>query len=197
MNETTLDRDFYLRDVHAVARDLLGKRLVSTIHGQRVAGIIYEGEAYNGEQDLACHAKSGKTLRNATMYENGGYAYVYFTYGMDWMLNCVAGLVDYPAAVLIRAIQPVEGIDIIRAIRSPINEKNWCNGPAKLTKSLGITGKHDRIDLCDPRSPVKIEFGIRIADNKVSNTTRIGIDNTPEPWKSKPWRYLANLSEIN
>ncbi len=189
-----LSRDFYVRDPLAVARDLIGKQLISTIHGKRVAGIIYETEAYDGEQDLACHARNGKTQRNAVMYGTGGVAYVYFTYGMHWMFNCVAREKDHPAAVLVRAIKPTEGIDIIRSIREPIKPSHWCDGPAKLTRSLGIAGEHNGSDLCSDTSPILIEDKLKIPDNLVQATPRIGINYTPEPWKSMPWRFIADLS---
>ena len=135
-----LSREFYLRPVQIVARDMLGKRLVHLIGNQRVGGIIVEAEAYDGEQDLACHARVGRTERNKVMYLQGGYAYVYFTYGMHWMLNCVTGEIGYPSAVLIRSIMPNEGLDFIKDQRPDVSEKAWCNGPAKLTKALAITG---------------------------------------------------------
>ena len=91
-----------------VARDLLGQRLVRLLNGQRVSGLILEAEAYDGESDLACHARSGRTERNSMMYGDAGHAYIYFTYGMHWMLNCVCGPAGYPAAVLLRAILPLE-----------------------------------------------------------------------------------------
>jgi DNA-3-methyladenine glycosylase len=109
-----MDRGFFQRETLTVARELIGKLLVRTMDNYRVSGIIYETEAYDGEKDLACHARSGKTNRNAVMYGDGGHAYVYFTYGMHWMVNCVAGPIGYPAAVLIRAVHPIEGIDHIR-----------------------------------------------------------------------------------
>ena len=109
-----LPREFYLRPVQIVARDMLGKRLIHLIGNQRVGGIIVEAEAYDGEQDLACHARVGKTERNKVMYFQGGHAYVYFTYGMHWMLNCVTGETGYPSAVLIRSIVPYEGLDFIK-----------------------------------------------------------------------------------
>ena len=100
-----LARDFYIRQVQTVAQDLLGRKLVRMINGCRVTGIISETEAYDGEKDLACHARSGKTQRNRVMYGESGRAYIYFTYGMHWMLNCIAGDEGYPAAVLIRAVK--------------------------------------------------------------------------------------------
>ena len=189
-----LARDFYMREPLAVARSLIGKKLVSHAHGTRVTGIIYETEAYNGEQDLACHARTGKTARNAVMYEEGGHAYVYFTYGMHWMFNCVVGEAGYPAAVLVRAIVPAEGIETIRSIREPIQQNHWCDGPAKLTRALGITGEHNGVDLCRRGALITIENGYEIPDAKVNMTPRIGIESTPEPWKSKPWRFIADLS---
>lgn len=191
-----LPRDFFRRETVTVARELIGKLLVRIIEDTRISGIIYEAEAYDGENDLACHARSGKTERNAVMYGDGGYAYVYFTYGMHWMFNCVTGSVGYPAAVLIRAIHPVEGLDHIRLKRTPIEKGSWCNGPAKLTKALSITRTLNGMDLCSPNNSISIESGIKTADSWIQITPRIGIQNTPEPWKSKPWRFNADLSKI-
>src|SRR3990172_9834871 len=113
-----LGRDFYRRNTLQVARELLGKRLVRVDNGQRLAGIISEVEAYRGEEDLACHARAGFTQRTKVMYGLPGYAYVYFTYGMHLMLNFVTEAEGYPAAVLIRAITPVEGLEGIAARRA-------------------------------------------------------------------------------
>ena len=189
-----LPRDFYFRPVQSVARDLLGKRLTRLISGQRVGGIIVEAEAYDGEQDLACHARVGKTERNKVMYSQGGHAYVYFTYGMHWMLNCVTGDTGYPSAVLIRAIVPTYGLESISIQRPNAKEKQLCNGPAKLTKALAITGELNGSDLCDPDGVLFIEQGQAISDNNIRITSRIGIQTTPEPWLSKPWRFVATLS---
>jgi len=189
-----LPRDFYFRPVQSVARDLLGKRLTHLISGQRVGGIIVEAEAYDGEQDLACHARVGKTERNKVIYSQGGHAYVYFTYGMHWMLNCVTGETGYPSAVLIRAIAPTDGLEFISVQRPNVQEKQLCNGPAKLTKALAITGELNGSDLCDPDGALFIEQGEAISDNNIRITPRIGIQTTPEPWLSKPWRFVATLS---
>ena len=191
-----MNKSFFQRETLTVARQLIGKLLVRTVDDYRVSGIIYETEAYDGESDLACHARSGKSTRNAVMYGDGGHAYVYFTYGMHWMVNCVAGVVGYPAAVLIRAIHPIEGIDHIRRQRTPIKEKNWCNGPAKLTKALSITNELNGVNLYVRDSPLHIELGLSIPDGWISSTPRIGIQNTPEPWKGKPWRFIADLSKL-
>jgi DNA-3-methyladenine glycosylase len=191
-----LDRGFFQRETPLVARQLIGTLLVRIINNYRVSGIIYETEAYDGEKDLACHARSGKTDRNAVMYGDGGYAYVYFTYGRHWMVNCVAGLIGYPAAVLIRAIHPIEGLDHIHRQRNPIKEKYWCNGPAKLTKSLSITHELNGVDLCTLGSPLTIESGFFVPEAWLSSTPRVCIQNTPEPWKSKPWRFIADPTKL-
>jgi DNA-3-methyladenine glycosylase len=191
-----MDRGFFQRETLTVARQLIGKLLVRTINGYRISGIIYETEAYDGERDLACHARSGKTTRNAVMYGNEGHAYVYFTYGLHWMVNCVTGPIGYPAAVLIRAVHPIEGIDYIHQQRTHIKEKHWCNGPAKLTKALSITKDLNGVDLCVRDSPLRIESGLSVPDEWISSTPRIGIQNSPEPWKSKPWRFVADLSKL-
>jgi DNA-3-methyladenine glycosylase len=172
-----------------VARDLLGQRLVRQLEGQRLSGIIVETEAYRGEEDLACHAHSGRTRRTAVMYGPPGRAYVYFTYGLHWCLNAVAEPEGFPAAVLLRAIQPLEGHAIIAARRSPQPEALWCNGPAKLTLALGIDGTLNNINLCDPASGLWIEAGETIPDGRIRSGPRIGIQNVPEPWRSKPWRF--------
>jgi len=176
-----------------VARDLLGMRLVRILDGKRVAGIILETEGYDGESDLACHAHVGRTKRNEVMFGPPGYAYVYFTYGMHWMLNCVTGQKDYPAAVLIRAIQPVENLELIAEIRLPARKEDWCNGPAKLTQALQINGKLNGANLCLSKSPLFIEADRTIVDENVSILPRVGINSVAEPWRSKPWRFLAKL----
>ncbi len=190
-----LSRDFYEQEVTLVARHLLGKRLVRSLDGQRLSGIIVEVEAYRGEEDLACHAKSGCTPRNAVMYGPAGHAYVYFTYGMHWCINAVTGAVDYPAAVLIRAIRPDEGLEDMALRRGRFPRSQWCNGPAKLTQALRIDGSLNGFSLCDRNSGLWIEAGEEISEDKVRTTPRIGIDSVPEPWKSKPWRFLAELPE--
>ncbi len=191
MNHVILPREFYFQPVQQAARHLLGQRLVRRVDDQRIAGIIVETEAYDGEQDQACHARSGLTERNRTMYESGGCAYIYFTYGMHWMLNCVCAPAGYPAAVLLRAILPSENLEFIRRRREGVAEKHWCDGPAKLTKALQIDRSLNGADLCDPRSGLIIEKGLQIPDDLVEQTPRIGIQYSGEPWVSLPWRYLV------
>jgi DNA-3-methyladenine glycosylase len=153
-------RDFYHRPALEVARDLLGCRLVRQRNGVRLAGIILETEAYQGEADLGCHASAGKTPRTSVMYGPPGHAYVYFTYGMHWLLNAVTDREGIPAAALIRAIHPVEGADWMAENRPHhAFQRGWTDGPAKLTQALGINGDFNRVDLCDPASGLWIEPG--------------------------------------
>lgn len=180
-----LPRTFYSRPTLTVARELLGMQLVRILDGQRLAGVITETEAYIGEDDLGCHAKAGRTPRTAVMYGLPGHAYVYFTYGMHWCLNAVTEREGFPAAVLLRAIRPVEGVDVISARRQGRDTL----GPAKLTQALGIDGAQNGIDLCSRRSGLWIEEGELVPDEAVTTGPRVGLFTVPEPWKSMPWRF--------
>ena len=177
--------NFYNRPTLTVARELLGTRLVRILDSERLSGIIIETEAYIGEEDLGCHAKSGKTKRNAVMYGPPGHAYVYFTYGMHWMLNTVAERAGYPAAVLIRAVDVVEGEEIISLRRHGRDTL----GPAKLTQGFGIDGSLNGAGLCDPKSGIWIEAGCPVAPDDIIRGSRVGLFTVPEPWKSMPWRF--------
>lgn len=192
-----LPRGFYTRPAPEVAPDIIGCRLVRVLDGARMAGIILEAEAYQGMEDLACHAHSGKTRRNEVMFGEPGRAYVYFTYGMHWMLNLVADLPGQPAAVLIRAIAPEEGLEKMTGLRPNLaRTRNWLNGPAKLTQALGITREQNGADLCDPAGGLFIEEGIAVNRADLLVSPRIGINYTPEPWLSKPWRWQAATDQI-
>ncbi len=190
-----LPRSWYQRDAVAVARDLLGMRLVRLVDSQRLAGLIIEAEAYRGEEDLACHAHFGRTPRTEIMYGPPGRAYVYFTYGMHWMLNAVCCEEGYPAAVLIRAIMPLEGVNTIAANRGSVTRSQWTNGPAKITQALKIDRALNGADLTSEVNSLWIEEGIAIPNKWVSVGPRVGISTVPEPWKSLPWRFLARLPE--
>jgi DNA-3-methyladenine glycosylase len=188
-----LPRSFYARPTLQVARELLGTRLVRLEGGVRLAGIIVEAEAYCGEQDLGCHAKAGRTPRTEVMYGPPGHAYVYFTYGMHWLFNCVTMPEGSPEAVLIRAIVPVEGLEQIAERRGHQPHELWTDGPAKLTQALNIDGAQNGVDLTRTGSPVFLEAGETIPDERVTIGPRVGLNTVPEPWKSKPWRFLATL----
>ena len=125
------------------------------------------------------------------MYGPAGYAYVYFTYGMHWMLNAVTEDEDFPAAVLIRAFHPLESKGIIAARRRGRDTA----GPAKLTQALGIDGSLNGVDLCSRSSGLWMEPGIPVGDENVIPGTRVGLESVPEPWKSKPWRFRTDFFE--
>src|SRR5213593_3194206 len=185
-----LPREFYTRsDVLEVARDLLGKKLVVTNrNGARVAAIIVETEAYRGPEDKASHAYNGRrTRRTETMYGVGGTAYVYFVYGMYHQFNVVTNLEDVPHAILVRAVEPVEGIGLMRKRRRGRSDQSLTNGPGKLCIALGIDRKLDGADLLGDR--VWIEEGRGpIPPSAIAVGRRIGIDYA-EAWVDKPWRF--------
>jgi len=184
-----LSRSFYTRPTRQLAKALLGCRLVRRLEGQRVSGLIVETEAYIGETDLACHARFGRTARNAVMYDRPGLAYVYFTYGMHWMLNVVSEADGFPAAVLIRAIEPVEGLEQMMAQRHTQAVHALTSGPAKLCQALRIDQALNGVDLTDRRGELWIEPDRAVSARSIARGPRIGLPNTPEPWHSKPWRY--------
>jgi DNA-3-methyladenine glycosylase len=189
-----LPQNFYLRPVTEVARDLLGKRLVRMIDGQRLSGTIIETEAYNGEEDLACHAHAGLTPRTKIMYGPAGHAYIYFTYGIHWMLNCVTGPVGFPAAVLIRAVFPEDGLEIIAVHRPGIPRTGWTDGPAKICMAFHIDKSFNGKPLYNPEDPLHLEYHLEFPADSIQCSPRVGIENVPEPWRSIPWRFRVNYS---
>ncbi len=182
-----LPRDFYDRPTLRVARDLIGARVVRMLNGERLAGLITETEAYTGQKDLGSHARAGRTPRTLVMFGPPGHAYVYFTYGNHWMLNVVCEREDVAGAVLIRAIQPVEGVDTILQRRSGRDTF----GPGKLAQALSITGEENGIDLTLDNGRLWIEKGQPVSDRLVTKGPRVGLYTVPEPWKSKPYRFLV------
>ena len=192
-----LQRTFYDRPALQVARDLLGRRLVRLGDGGRMSGIIIETEAYGGEEDLGCHCRAGRTMRTQVMYGPPGYAYVYFTYGMHWMLNFVVESEDDPAAILIRAVEPLEGIEIIAQRRAGQPQKHWTDGPGKLCQAFAIDKRYNGADLCDEDAEVFVEIGRQIPDSIVTIGPRVGLNTVPEPWKSIPWRFRITRAELH
>lgn len=180
-----LSRNFYERPTLQVARDLIGARLVRILDGIKLVGLITETEAYISEKDLACHAKAGLTPRTAPMYGEAGHAYVYFTYGNHWMLNVVTEREGFPAVVLIRAIQPIKGVEIMSERR----QGRDTFGPGKLTQAMGIDKALNTADLTGTASGLWIEAGYFVPNKNVTKGPRVGLNNTPEPWLSKPWRF--------
>jgi len=184
-----LSREFYTRpDVLEVARDLLGKKLVVPgRNGQRVSGIIVETEAYRGPEDRASHAWNGRrTQRTETMYGAGGTAYVYFVYGMYNQFNVVTNAEDIPHAVLVRALEPSEGLAVMRRRRRGRSEYELTSGPGRLCLAMGIDRKLDKADLLGDR--VWLEAGVAISPGQIARGPRIGIDYA-EKWIDKPWRF--------
>ena len=192
-----LPREFYLRDeTLEIARELLGKILVvPSDTGERVSGIIVEAEAYLGAIDKAAHSYGNRrTQRTETMFAIGGTAYIFFIYGMYFQFNVVVGAIDSPHAILIRAVEPLEGVEIMRERRrlksknpeAKITDKNLTSGPGKLCIALGIDKTFNNEDLLGDR--VWLEDGAKIADEKVAFGKRIGIDYAEE-FAEKPWRF--------
>lgn len=171
----TLSRPFYARDTVDVARDLLGKMLIRKIGNKTISGIITETEAYRYKDDPASHSFSGLTQRNKAMFGPVGIAYVYFTYGMHYCMNAVARNGNYEAgAVLIRALEPKEGIQLMIKQRKIDKISNLTNGPAKLTQALQITKKQYGEDLTKP-SHLFITDGIKIKESDIIKRPRVGI----------------------
>lgn len=184
-----LSREFYRRsDVLTVSKELLGKLLVVPgSDGKRISGKIVEVEAYRGPEDRASHAYGGRrTKRTETMYNPGGVAYVYFVYGMYYQFNVVSGVEDIPHAILVRALEPVEGLDIMRARRHSHPDHNLTNGPGKLCIAMGIDRHLDGADLLGDR--VWLEDFEKIPPRRIARGPRIGIDYAEE-WITKPWRF--------
>ena len=188
-----LGREFFMRDTLLVARDLLGCLLVHEIGGERLSGRVVEVEAYTSWDDMASHGHRGMTPRNAVMFGPPGVSYVYFIYGMYWLLNVVAKPpdVDYPAAILLRALEPVEGLRLMAQRRAGRPQREWTTGPGRLTLALDIDGTLTGIDMTTTGSPLYFERGEQIPDDHIKTGRRVGI-NVPEPWKSKPWRFWVD-----
>ena len=180
MSTSRLPRDFYARPTLNVAADLLGKVLVHRTASGRTAGRIVEVEAYIGEDDPACHAAPGPTPRNAPLYGIPGVAYVYLNYGIHHLTNVVTEQEGFPAAVLLRALAPLEGIDLMRRRRArltgrratSIDEDDLCRGPGNLSKALGISLRDNRRDLIRERLTIE-DWGLD--DCAIAWSPRIGI----------------------
>lgn len=195
----TLPRSFYDRDTEIVSRELLGAILRCETPEGVASGRIVETEAYLGEHDAACHAAAGETERTRWLYGPPGCAYVYFIYGAHWCFNAVTRGEGLPSAVLVRALEPLEGVDLMRARRHPRADRELTNGPGKLCAALGITGDMNGFRLYD--SPLTIHRGTSVPDEQVVVTPRIGITRAAawplrwyiadNPWVSKTPRHFS------
>jgi DNA-3-methyladenine glycosylase len=187
---------FFRRDAAAVARDLLGALLVSGEGSRRTAGRIVEVEAYLGAEDPASHAfRFRRHRQNAAIYGPPGSWYVYRSYGMHWCANLVAGPEGHGAAVLLRALEPLEGVPLMRRRRRAVGDRILCAGPGRLTEALRITRSLDGLAM--PRSSVVVLAGEAVGSGAIEATPRIGISRAAEwplrfvlrgsPWASR-WR---------
>ncbi len=197
---TRLTRTFYQRNTVTVARALLGQRLVCINNGLRTSGIIVETEAYLGVRDLAAHTCNGRrTTRNHSMWQDGGTAYIYFTYGMHYCMNVVSRIPDVPEAVLIRALEPVEGLELIRRRRPAARrDTDLCSGPAKLCQALAIDRTLDGTDLVTSSELFIEQNRKKTFPNKdITVARRIGVDYAGH-WADKPLRfYLKNNPHVS
>jgi DNA-3-methyladenine glycosylase len=188
--DAKLERDFYTRaDTLRVARELLGKRLVvPAAGGERVSGLVVETEAYLGAGDRAAHSYGGRrTRRTETMYAAGGTAYVFFVYGMHHQFNVVTGPEGLPHAVLVRAVEPDEGVETMRARRPVPQERELTSGPGKLCRALGIDLTFDGEDLTRGRVWLE-EAGTTYQSKQIASGPRIGVAYAGED-ALKPWRF--------
>jgi len=184
-----LDIKFYEQSALSVAKELLGKHLVRKIGRHRIITKIVETEAYCGPEDKACHAfDNRRTSRTETMFMPGGHAYIYLIYGLNHCLNIVTEKSDVPHAVLIRAVEPVEGLDLIKKNRPLIkNIYDFTNGPGKLTKALNIDMNLNGYDIIKG-TELYIENNPENSDISIVKTKRVNIDYAGE-FKDKPWRF--------
>jgi DNA-3-methyladenine glycosylase len=184
-----LVRAFYSRPALEVAPDLLGKVLVRRLGRRTVSGKIVETEAYIGPHDLACHASKGRTPRTAIMFGPPGYAYVYMIYGFYFCLNVVTEPPGYPAAVLIRAVEPVENVDVMRRLRNnPERDTNIASGPGKVCMAMSIDKQLNGADFLGARIWIEDRD---LDPGPILTSPRAGIDYAGE-YRDKPWRFYVD-----
>jgi len=181
-----LDRNFYMRDTEVVARALLGKLLVHYIDDHMLSGLIVETEAYRADDDPASHACRGKTTRNIPMFGPVGYSYVYFIYGNHFCFNIVAKAKNQSAgAVLIRALEPIKGIEVMQKHRNQTNLSNLTNGPGKLTQALNISKEQNALDLTTQGKLYVVDYDTK--SHVIETSCRVGIRVGTE----KKWRFYC------
>jgi DNA-3-methyladenine glycosylase len=186
-----LPRSFYSRSTLDVASDLLGKALVRRFGRRNLIGKIVETEAYVGPHDLACHASKGHTPRTSVMFGPPGHAYVYMIYGFYFCLNVVTEPLGYPAAVLIRAVEPLENVDLMRELRNnPLQETNIASGPGKLCMAMSIDRQLNGADLLG--TTIWIEDR-KLDPGPIRTSPRVGVDYAGE-YREKPWRFFVEGS---
>lgn len=191
-----LPKIFFERDTHAVAKDLLGKLLVRTINTKHIIGRITEVESYVGENDKACHAAKGKTKRNEVMFGHAGHAYVYLIYGMYNCFNVVTEEIDFPAAVLIRSLEPVSGLALMQKHRGGIKDKKkFTTGPGRLCQALAIDRTVNGNDLINPDELFVADDGFQVATSAIATSPRVGVAYAGDH-ANLPWRYYLKDSDF-
>ena len=190
MHHQPLPRAFYARPVLSVARDCIGKHLVHDSPDGLVVGRIVEAEAYRGPEDRAAHSFGGRrTARTEVMFGPPGQAYVFFVYGLHFHLNLVTTAVGVPHAVLLRAVEPLAGVELMAARRRmDADRRELTNGPGKLCQAFAIERRHNGVDLTTP--PLFLSDGPRC---KVARATRVGVDYAGA-WAARPWRFFDPAS---
>jgi DNA-3-methyladenine glycosylase len=197
MSGRCLERGFYLQSAVPLARSLLGKMLVHVTGSVVTGGLIVETEAYAGRGDAACHSYNRQSAsgnhRTDVMFGPGGYAYVYLIYGMYNCFNVVANVENEPEAVLIRAVEPREGVSAMKERRKTQDVKKLCNGPGKLSMALGITREHYGMDLCG--DSLFITEGEPVSASRILTTPRINVDYAGEA-AFLPYRFTIQDSKF-
>lgn len=184
-----LPKSFFNRETKTVAKELLGKHIINKVNGYRLSAKIVETEAYL-QNDPACHASKGLTPRNKVMFGQAGHVYVYFSYGNHWLLNFVTEQAGIPGAVLIRAVEPIKGIEVIKANRpKAVKDIDLTNGPGKVGQALGLDKSYYGLDLTDDKFYVE-ENGS--SNFQIVQTTRIGISQGRE----LPYRFYIKDNQF-
>ena len=189
-----LSQRFYLRDTTTVARDLLGCTLVHVVNGKRLSGRIVETEAYLGLLDPAAHTYGGRrTERTRSMYLHGGHAYVYFIYGMHFCINVVTRKTGVPEAVLLRAVEPIDGIEFMRQRRNVKKDRDLANGPGKLCQAMSIDRTFDGVSFLSETLFIEARSRKRL-DSLIEISPRIGVDYAGDAahW---PLRFMLKTSQ--
>lgn len=191
-----LGREFFARPTLTVARALLGQRLVRQLNGELLAGRIVETEAYIGPDDTACHAHKGRTARTEVMFGSPGVAYVYLIYGIHSMLNIVTEQVGFPAAVLIRAVDPLEGQETMRQRRPPASTlRQLTNGPGKLCQAFGIDRRLNGWEVTKGQQ-LWLEAGQSLSEVEVATGPRVGITYADPADRQVTWRFWIQDNEF-
>jgi DNA-3-methyladenine glycosylase len=184
-----MNHSFFRQDTVTLAQKLLGHLLVHRTPEGVTAGMIVETEAYVGAIDKACHAYKNRSERTEIMYHDGGYAYVYLIYGIHCCFNVVTGPPGEGNAVLIRALEPVFGINLMERRRKTESLYNLCSGPGKICQALGIMRKEYGLDLCDANSPLYLRSFRSVPKSKIASSPRINVAYAEEA-KDWPWRFF-------